>query len=170
MSCTWPCARPVPSRVHVPCTGRVRSVYTAEDVRAKRPVHSHVHGWCRRAMCTSHTRPCTGRVYGTAVIRPCTGRFRGPCTRPPCNGHTTRYTGPCVYTARTRPHNGRLDGRTARTRPCNCRVDFPCTPCTCCSRTVYTAVDGQCRRPVYTAAYMALTFTRPVHGDNAASR
>ena len=155
------------------CTARTRPctcpVYTAEDVRADGP-YSHVHGWCRRAVCTAHTRPCTGRVYGTAVIRPCTGRFRGPCTRPPCNGHTTRYTAVCVhgpYAAAQRPSRRPL---TARTRPCNCRVDFPSTPYTCCSRAVYTAVDGPCRRPVYTAAYMALTFTRPVHGDNSASR
>jgi len=97
-----PCARPI--------HGRVRAVYTA--------------------------RPCTGRVHGTAVIRPCTGHFRvrrrvhgpgihgrrvvgtqhvtRPCTRPctqPCSRHVTRpFTRP-VYTARTRPHTGRLDGR-----------------------------------------------------------
>ena len=107
-----------------------------------RHVHGHlhgptrpVHGWCRRAVCTAHTRPCTGRVYGTAVIRPCTGRFRGQYTAAktrvhgPCNGHTTRYTAvytavyttryTAVYTARTRPQNGRLHGRG---RPVHGRV------------------------------------------------
>jgi len=136
VSCTRPCARPVYGRVHVPCTGPCTLHVHGRRRPYRRPVHSHVHGWCRRAVCTTHTRPCTGRVYGTAVIRPCTGRFRGrrrvhwPCTRPPCNGHTTpRYTAvytavyttryTAVYTARTRPHNGRLHGRG---RPVHGRV------------------------------------------------
>ena len=33
-----------------------------------------------------------------------------------------------------------------------------------CTRAVYTAVDGSRTRPVYTAADMAGTFARPVHG------
>jgi len=56
--------------------------------------------------------------------------------------------------------------------PCNCRVDFPCTPYTWrCNGYVHVSpAHGPCRRPVYTAVYMALTFTRPIHGDNSASR
>jgi len=142
-TCTRPYTCPVHGRVHGPYTarGRVRSMYTAEDVRADgpytvmytdgvdgpfaRPIHDRV-----RAVYTA--RPCTGRVYGTAVIRPCMGRFRGrrrvhgPCihgrrvtgtrhvTRPctwPCSRHVTRPCTRPVYTARTRQHNGRLDGR-----------------------------------------------------------
>jgi len=160
-----PCARPVHSRVHVPCTGPCTRAETGRRRPCRRPVHSHVYGWCRRAVCTAHTRPCTGRVYATAVIPPCTGRFRGrrrvhgPYTQPPCNGHTTRYT--AVY--------------TARTRPCDCRVDFPCMPYTWrCNGCVHVSpAHGPCTccgRAVYTAVYMALTFPRPVHGDNSASR
>jgi len=138
VSCTRPCARPVHGRVHVPCMGLCTRHVRGRRRPYRRPVHSHVHGWCRRAVRTANTRPCTGHVYGTAVIWPCTGRFRrrrrvhGPCTRPPCNGHatcytavytavyTTRYT--AVYTVRTRPHNGRLHGRGR-----DGRVDGRCT-------------------------------------------
>ena len=147
-TCTQPYTCRVHGRVHGPYTAvyksRVRAVYVpctctfhvhGRRRPCRRPVHSHVHGWCRRAVCTAHRRLCTGRVYGTAVIRPCTGRFRGrrrvhgPCTRPPCNGHTTRYTAvytavyttryTAVYTARTRTQNGRLHGRG---RPVHGRV------------------------------------------------
>jgi len=135
------CTRPYTCRVHGRVHGPYMAVYTSRvrgRVRAfpppirrrpyRRPVHRHVHGWCRRAVCTAHTRPCTGRVYGTAVTRQCAGRFHGrrrvhePCTRPPCNGHTTRYTAvyttryTAVYTARTPPHNGRLHGRVTDCR------------------------------------------------------
>ena len=162
-------------------------------------IHSHVHGCCRRAVCTAHTLPCAGRVYGTAVYGPCIrhGRYTAVCvrfsraktcsravyTRPPCNGHTTRYAAvfttryTAVYTAHVHgPYAAAQwpSGRplTARTRPCNCRVDFPCTPYTWrCNGCVHVSrAYGPCRRPVYTAAYIALTFTRPVHGDNSASK
>jgi len=172
MARTRPCTRPVYGAVYAPCTRpktSVQSVYTVMYTGG-------VDGWRRRAMCTAHRRPCTGRVYGTAVIRPCTGRFRGrrrvhgPCTRPPCNGHTTRHVSTCTmnhgrvhdtlhgsvygpYAAAQRPW-------TARTRTCHCRVDFPCTPyarrCNVCvhvspahgpcTRTWTGRVDGPCIR------------------------
>jgi len=103
-----PCRWPVHGRVDVPCTGPCTRHVHGRRRQYRRPVHSHVHGWCRRAVCTANTRRYTGRVYGTAVTRPCTGRFRGrrrvhgPCTRLPCNGHTTRYT--AVYTAVDGPY------------------------------------------------------------------
>jgi len=76
VSCTRPCARPVHGRLHVPCTGPCRRHVHGRRRPYRRPIHSHVHEWCRRAVCTARTQPCTGRVYGTAVIRPRTGRFR----------------------------------------------------------------------------------------------
>ena len=194
-TCTRPYTCPVHGRVHGPYTLHVHG----RRRPCRRPVHSHVHGWCRRAVCTAHTRRCAGRVYGTAVYGPCIrhGRYTAVCvrfsraktcsravyTRPPCNGHTTRYTAvfttryTAVYTAHVHgPYAAAQwpSGRplTARARPCNCRVDFPCTPYTWrCNGCVHVSrAYGPCRRPVYTAAYIALTFTRPVHGDNSASK
>jgi len=101
---TWPCTRPMYGAVYAPCTRRKTSAQTARTQSCTRVVYTY-NG---RAVYTAHTRPCTGHVYGTAVIPPCTGRFRGrrlvhgPCTRPPCKGHTTRYT--AVYTAVDGPY------------------------------------------------------------------
>jgi len=67
------CTQPYTCRVHRCVHGPYAAVYTytlhvhGRKRPCRRPVHSHVHGWCRRAVCTAHTRPCTGRVYGTAV-------------------------------------------------------------------------------------------------------
>ena len=177
MSSTRRCARPVHDRVHVPCTGPCTRHVHDRRRPYRRPVHSHVHGWCRR------TRPIHGRVRTVYTARPLYGRVRTvfagenvfTCARVTGTRHVTR---PC-----TRPVRGRttavytaVDMDTV-TRTCNCRVDFPCTPYTWrCSVCVHVSpAHGPCTRtwtgrPVYAAAYMALTFTRPVHGDNAASR
>jgi len=126
-----PCIWPVHGRVHGPYMavytsrvwGRVRTMYTAEDVGTDDPYTvmytGGVDGPC--------ARPIHGRVRAVYRARPLYGRVRavfagedvfiGPCTRPPCNWHTTRYT--AVYTARTRPHNGRLHGHG---RPVHGRV------------------------------------------------
>jgi len=83
-----PCARPIHGRVRAaytarPLYSRVRAVFAGKDVFTGR-VHGRVHG--RRVTCTRHVT--TRHVY-TAV-------------------YTTRHT--AVYTARTRPHKGRLHG------------------------------------------------------------
>jgi len=143
--------------------GRVRAMYTAEDVRADGPYTvmytGGVDGPC--------ARPIHGRVRTVYTARPLYGRVRAvfagedvfTCAR---NGHTTRYT--AVYTARTRPHNGRLHvcvhGRviavyTSRARRIHGGV-----------MSVYTChlltgrVHGR-GRAVYTSAYMALTLHGP---------
>ena len=141
MSCTRPCERPVHGRVHVPCTGPCTRHVHGRRRKCRRPVHSHIHGWFRRAVCTAHTRPSTGRVYGTAVIRPSTGRFRG--RRRVYDTLHGRVYGP--YAATQRPSTRPL---TARTRPCNCRVDFPCTPYTWrCNGCVHVSTaHGPCIR------------------------
>ena len=149
------CARPVHGRVHVPCNGAVYAPCARPKTSVKMAVHSHIRGWCRRITVVPYTRPIHGRVR--AVFAGEDVFTDGLCTRPPCNGHTTRYT--TVYTARTRPHNGRRPW-TTRTRACNCRVDIPCTPYTwrcnvCvhvspahgpCTRTWTGRVDGPCIR------------------------
>ena len=82
--------------------GRVRAMYTAEDVPTNGPYTvmytGGVDGLC--------VWPIHGRVRAVYTARPLYGRVRAVFA---CNGHTTRYT--AVYTARTRPHNGRLHGR-----------------------------------------------------------
>jgi len=171
-----PCRRPVHSHVHGWCR---RAVCTAHTW----PCTGRVYGTAVIQSCTGRFRR-QRRVYG-----PCTR----PCTRPPCNVHTTRYDTTRVHGRVHDTSHGRVHGPyaaaqgpstrplTARTRPCNCRVDFPCTPYTWrCNGCVHVSpahgpstrpwtsrVDGPCRRPVYTAAYMALAFTWPVHGDNS---
>jgi len=86
--------------------GRVRAMYTAEDVRTDGeytvmytggvggPCARPIHG-CVRAVYTA--RPLYGRVRAVFASEDV---FTGTRHRPPCNGHTTRYT--AVYTARTR--------------------------------------------------------------------
>jgi len=121
VSCTRPCARPVQGRVHIPCTGPCTRHVHGRRRPYRRPVHSHVDGWCRRVHgpYTAVYGPCIRHGRYTAVYGPFS-RAKAcsrPCTRPPCNRHTTRYTAvyttryTAVYTDRTRPHNGRLHGR-----------------------------------------------------------
>ena len=69
------CARPVHLRLHVPCTGRVRSMYTVEDVRADGPFTvmytggvDGVDGPC--------ARPIHGRVRAVYTAQPLYGRVR----------------------------------------------------------------------------------------------
>ena len=125
----------------------------------RRPVHSHVHGWCRLAVCTAHTWPCTGRVYGTAVYGPCIrhGRYTA-VLRAVFAGkdvftgrvHGRRVTGTRHVTRRcTRPVRSRTAVDGTRTRPCNCRVDFPCTPYTWrCNGCVHVSrAQGPCTWP-----------------------
>ena len=115
------CTRPWPSSRHV--HGRVQAVFTART----RPCNSPLRACTRDTIvytavhtpCTSRTRPCTRRVHGrvhgpytyTAVY---TSRVRTwPCIRP-----RRRVYGPytlysvytAVFTIRTRPCDGRVDG------------------------------------------------------------
>ena len=127
-------------------------------------VHGRVHG-PYMAVYTSRVRGRVGAMYTAEDVRtdgPYTVMYTsgvdGPCARP-VHGRVL-----AVYTAR--PLYGRVRAVFARED-----VHGPCTRLPCNGHTTrYTAVDWPCRRPVYTAAYMALTFTRPVHGDNFASR
>jgi len=159
---TW-----VYTAVTQPCTRRLHSRVHGQYI------HVRVHEPCRRPgtrpvvyMAGKPTRPCTrplrGRVRATymytarcvhAGTRPCTlaertrtrpcmrhveGRKRRPCTRPCVHGPYT-----AVYTANTRPCNGRV------------HVVYP---------AMYTAVYAPCTRPK-TAVYRARTLscTRPVY-------
>ena len=107
--------------------GRVRAMYTAEDVRADGPYTVMYTGGVDRPC----ARPIHGRVRAVYTARPLYGRvravfagevvFTGRVHGRRVTGHTTRYTAvytavyttryTAVYTARTRPHNGRLHGR-----------------------------------------------------------
>ena len=103
VSCIRPCARPV----------YVRAMYTAEDVRTDGPYTvmytGGVDGPC--------ARPCTGRVYGTAVY----GRVRAV------------FAGEEVFTGRL--HGRRVTSTRHVTRPCT-------RPVRGLTTAVYTAVDG----------------------------
>ena len=89
--------------------GRVRAMYTTEDVRADGP----------------YTVMYTGGVDGhgqyMAVYGPCIQHGRYTAVYGPFSWAKTcsRAVYTAVYTARTRPHNGRLHGRV---RPVHGRV------------------------------------------------
>ena len=149
-------------------TGRVHEHLQSRVHRRRRPyrrlVHSHVHGWSRQAVCTAHTRPCIGRVYGTAVIR-----LHHPCTLL-CTGRLYGRLRPCTW----RVH-GPVHGTC--TRPCKGRVHVSTAYVSTCTRAVYTAVYGPSTRPktaVYTAVHGGVTcrlygrvraVSRRVHGS-----
>ena len=109
-----------------------------------------------------------GHVHGLSTAVYTTRVQVYTCTRP-LHRHVHSVYGPC-----TRPCAVYTAVYTARTQLCNCCVHVPCPPCTwrcngrvhvyTCTRAVYTAVDGPCTRPVYTAAYTARTFTQTIHG------
>jgi len=172
VSCTRPCARPVHGRVHDPCTGPcTRHVHGRRRPYTGR-VHRRVHGWCRRAMCTAHTRPCLRAMYTAEDVRTravytavYTGGVDGPCARPihgrvravytarPLYGRVRAvFAGEDVFTGRV--HGRRVTGTRHVRRPCTRPYTRHVTrPCTWQVRgrttAVYTAVQHGRGRPVH---------------------
>jgi len=103
--------------------GRVRAMYTAEDVRADGPYTVMYTAGVDRPC----ARPIHGRVRTVYTARPLYGRVRAVFAGEDvftCGAHDTLHgrvhdTLHGVYTARTRLHNGRLHGRG---RPVHGRV------------------------------------------------
>jgi len=105
--------------------GRVRAIYTAEDVRADGP----------------YTVTYTGGVDGPCA-RPIHGRVRAVYTAPPLYGRVRAvFVGEDVFTGRV--HGRRETGTRHVRRPCTQHVTRPCTrPVRGRTTAVYTAVDG----------------------------
>jgi len=115
------CARPVHGRVHVPGTGPCTRHVHGRRRPYRRPVHSHVHGWCRRITAVPYTRSIHGRVRAVYTTRPLYGRVRAV------------FAGEDVFTDRV--YGRRVRGTRHVTRPCRRPVRSRTT-------AVYTAVDG----------------------------
>jgi len=119
------CTRPYTCRVHGPymavytsrVRGRVRAIYTAEDVRTDGP----------------YTAMCTGGVDGPCA-RPIHGHVRAVYTARPLYGRVRAvFAGEDVFTGRV--HGRRVTGTRHITRSCTRPVRGRTT-------AVYTAVDG----------------------------
>jgi len=128
-TCTRPYTCRVHGPVHGPCMvvytsrvrGRVRAMYTSEDVRTDGP-YTDIYMGGIDGPCA---RPIHGRVRAVYTARPLYGRVRAVFAGEDVfmgRVHGSRVTGtrhvtrPCT---RMRPHNGRLDGRG---RPVHGRV------------------------------------------------
>jgi len=124
------CVRPVCTARTRPCTRpRVRTMYTAEDVRADGP-YTVIYTGGVDGPCARRARAIHGRVRAVYTAWPLYGRVRAVCAGE--DVFTGRVHGRRVTGTRhvTRPCTRSRRPLTARTRPCNCRVDLPCTPYT----------------------------------------